>query len=38
LPVYQEGDIFLNNAGEIYLDLAQKLNLFGETPAAKVGC
>ncbi|MFT6094239.1 MAG: hypothetical protein ACJA2Q_002142 [Pseudohongiellaceae bacterium] len=38
LPVYEEGDIFLNNAGEIYRHLAQKLNLFGQTPAEKLCC
>lgn len=38
LPVYEEGDVFLNNAGEIYRHLAHKLNLFGETSADKAGC
>jgi hypothetical protein len=38
LPDCEEGDIFLNNAGEFYLHLAKKLNLSGQTAAGKRGC
>lgn len=38
LPVYEEGDVFLNDASEIYRHLAHKLNLIGDTSADKVVC
>jgi hypothetical protein len=38
LPVYEEGEIHHNNAGEFYLHLVQKLNLSGQTAAGKRGC
>ena len=38
LPAYEEGDVFLNDADEIYRHLAHKLNLFGDTSADKVVC
>jgi hypothetical protein len=38
LPVYEEGDVFLNDAGEIYRYLVRKLDLFGETSADQIRC
>lgn len=38
LPVYEEGDVFLNDASAIYRYLARKLNLSGETAADQNRC
>lgn len=38
VPVYEEGDVFLNDTDEIYRHLADKLNLIGETSTDKIDC
>lgn len=38
LPVFEEGDLFLNDIDEIYRHLAHKLKLNGETPADQLRC
>jgi len=36
LPVHEEGDFFLNDAGEIYRYLARELDFFGEISAYQI--